>query len=123
VVTNDNSAIEGLSVKDKVLAVIFQWFKESGREDMERQALQDMVTEDILTLQTDLVMFIDRCLKPIKQGKRRTVHLEIAGEFGIVLKEVINNPEYKDYYHIKVISWPKSDFKIKYKIILRMEAK
>jgi hypothetical protein len=90
---------------------------------MERQALQDMVTEDILTLQTDLVIFIDRSLKPIKQGKRRTVLLEIAGEFGVVLKDVINNPEYKDYYNIQIINWPKSDFKIKYKIIIRMEAK
>jgi len=123
VVTNDNSSIENLSFKDKVLAVIFQWFKESGREDMERQALQDMVTEDILTLQTDLVIFIDRSLKPIKQGRRRIVLLEIASEFGVVLKDVINNPEYKNYYHIKILSWPKSDFKIKYKIIIRMEAK
>lgn len=90
---------------------------------MERQALRDMVTEDILTLRTDLVIFIDRSLKPIKQGKRRTVLLEIAGEFGVVLKDVINNPEYKDYYNIQIISWPKSDFKIKYKIIVRMEAK
>jgi len=123
VVTTDNSSIENLSVKDKVLAVIFQWFRESGREETERQVLQDMVTEDILTLQTDLVMFIDRCLKPIKQGKKRAVLLEIACEFAVVLKDVINNPDYKDYYHIKIISWPKSDFKIKYKIILRMEAK
>jgi len=90
---------------------------------MERQALQDMVTEDILTLQTDLVIFIDRSLKPIKQGRRRTVLLEIASEFGVVLKDVINNPDYKDYYNIKIISWPKSDFKIKFKIIIRMEAK
>ena len=90
---------------------------------MEQQALQDMVTEDILTLQTDLVIFIDRCLKPIKQGRRRTVLLEIASEFGVVLKDVINNPEYRDYYHIKIISWPRSDFRIKYKIILRMEAR
>ena len=122
-VTNDNSSIENLSIKDKVLAVIFQWFKESGREDTERQALQDMVTEDVLGLQTDLVIFLDRCLKPIKQGKRRVVLLEIASEFGIVLKDVINNPEYKNYYHIRIISWPQSDFKIKYKIILRMEAR
>ena len=120
---DDNTSLDGLSFFEKVLALIFQYFKTSGREQYNKDRLEGMVSEDLLVLQADLVSFMNKALEPIKQGRRKSVVIEIDSVFAPVLKNVLENSRYKDYYNIEIAKWPKVDYNIKYTIVVIMKAR
>jgi len=102
---------------------VFQYFKTSGKEQYNKDRLENIVSEDLLVLQADLVSFINKALEPIKQGRKRKVILEIDSVFAPVLKNVTKSRKYKDYYDIEILKWPKVDYNIKYTIVVAMKAR
>lgn len=120
---DNNTTLDGLSFVEKTVAMIFQWFKSSGREEMQKDRLEQIVSEDLLVLQADLITFINKSLKPIKQGRRKKVILEIDSIFASILKSVLNSSRYKDYYDIEIAKWPKVEYNIKYKIVVIFKAR
>ena len=120
---DDNTSLDGLSFSDKLLASLFQYFKTSGKEQYNKDRLENIVSEDLLVLQADLVSFINKALEPIKQGRKRKVILEIDSVFAPVLKNVTESSKYKDYYDIEILKWPKVDYNIKYTIVVAMKAR
>lgn len=119
--TTDDTSLDDVSFIEKTIAMIFQWFKESGRESAEKDKLENMVSEDLLTLQADLVQYIDKALIPIKQGKNRKVTLSIDSNFVPVLESTME--KYKNTFTVEYISWPKVDYKHNYQVIVSLEAK
>jgi len=120
--TDDNDNLD-VPFMDKIVAYIFQWFRESGREDIENDKLDDLVTTEMLTLQADLINFIDTALLPIKQGKHKQVILKIDSKFVPVLEYVISSPYYTDYYKVTPLKWEKMDYNIPYFVLIQLEAK
>jgi hypothetical protein len=119
--TTDDTSLEDVGFVQKAIAIIFQWFKESGRESAERDKLENIVSEDLLTLQADLIQYIDKALEPIKQGKKRKVTLSIDSNFVPVLESSME--KYKSTFNIDYVSWPKVDYKYNYQVIVSLEAK
>jgi hypothetical protein len=98
--TTDDTSLEDVGFVQKAIAIIFQWFKESGRESAERDKLENIVSEDLLTLQADLIQYIDKALEPIKQGKKRKVTLSIDSNFVPVLESSME--KYKSTFNISI---------------------
>lgn len=119
---DSNTNLEDVGFFDKVLATIFQWFKESGNEAAANEKLSSLVSEDLLTLQADLTDFFDKALEPIRQGKKRSVQLRIDSVFVSVLPALLDSDRYKNIYNITILSWPKIDYKRKFFIELAFSA-
>lgn len=122
-VIDDNTSLDSLNFIEKILAIIFQWFRESGREELQESKLANIITEDVLTLQADLISFINKCLFPLKQGNKKSVLIEIDSAFAPVLNNVLKSNYYKDCYFIEVLNWPHIDYNIKYSIIIKITAR
>lgn len=122
-VVNDNTEMDSLSFTDKILATVFQWFRDSGREELHHNLLSNIVMEDVLALQADLISFLNKALIPLRKGKKRKVIVEIDSIFVIILKETLKNKRYQDFYDIKILKWPKGDYNIKYTVTIEMSAR
>lgn len=121
--SDDNTSLDNLPFKDKILAILFQWFKTSGKEEIQNDRLKSILTNDQLILQADLISFIDKALIPIKQGKRKKVILEIDSIFKNVLKNVLDSKKYKDFYLVEILKTPKIEYNINFSIIVSMKAR
>ena len=111
------------NIIDQLISYIFQWYKDSGKEESDTLEFDKKLIEDKLTLKADLTSFLDRALLPIKQGKYAQVTLQIDSAFASILKDVLESTYYSNFYTYIIHKWPITDYDLHYVIVLTMYSK
>ena len=73
-------------------------------------------------MRANLLEFINKATKTIREGKHTSVTMKISNQFDPVLEEVLSSPNIVNYYNVTV-ERPKIDYDIVYFIKVRLEVK
>lgn len=85
-------------------------------------ATEDAVTHEYLVMRANLLDFIDRATKSIREGKHTSVTMSISNKFEPVLDEVLKSSKIANFYNVKV-SKPNIDYDILFYYKVRLEVK
>lgn len=115
---DDRTPIQKLSVWDQ-LRVLLRQITHSKKNEL---ATEDAVTHATLTLRANLLDFISKATRSIREGKHTSVTMKISNQFDPVLDEVLSSPSVKNYYNVTV-QRPDIDYDIVYFIVVTLEVK
>ena len=115
---DDRTPIQKLSLKDQLRVMLRQATK-SERNEL---ATEDAVTREYLIMRANLLDFINRSTKTIREGKHSSVTMSISNKFAPVLDEVLNSPSVTNFYTVEISS-PNVEYDILYFYKVRLEVK
>jgi len=120
---SENSDLSGLPLPERLRAMFNSWFAASGRAEARDMRNREELTRSELTLQSDLFLFLNKALQPIREGKAVAATLKIAKEFEPVLDAVLQSQTIEPYYTVSILHRPSPDFDVDYDIKIRLEAR
>ena len=120
---SENSDTSELSLPERLRAMFGSWFESTGRAEVRDMRNREELARSELTLQSDLFVFLDKALQPIRAGKAVAVTLKIAKEFEPVLDAVLRSQTIEPYYSVSILYRPSPDFVVDYDIKVRLEAR
>lgn len=120
---SENSDVSELPLPERIRSMFNSWFASSGRAEARDMKNREELVRSELTLQSDLFLFLNKALQPIREGKAIAVTLKIAKEFEPVLDSVLQSQTIDPYYIVSVLHRPTPDFDVDYDIKIRLEAK
>lgn len=115
---DDRTPIQKLSLSEQ-LRVMLRQLTHNEKNEL---ATEDAVTHERLVMRANLLDFISRATKPIREGKHSSVVISLSNQFDPVLEEVLNSPAVKNFYNV-TIERPNVDYDIVYFIKMRLEVK
>lgn len=115
---DDRTPIQKLTLGEQ-FRVLLRQFTKSDKNEL---ATEDSVTHAYLTMRANLLEFINKATKTIREGKHTSVTMKISNQFDPVLEEVLSSPNIVNYYNVTV-ERPKIDYDIVYFIKIRLEVK
>jgi hypothetical protein len=118
-----NSNLDNLNFFEKLRAMYQNWFVDTGRSEIQKAKNEEEVSEEMIKMQANLLDFIHKATEKIRTGDRFSVTMDIASEFDPVIDQVLTGSSLCRFYDIKVLSRPKPDIKIPYKIRIRLTAR
>lgn len=114
----DDTPVHKLGVLDQLRLLLRHISYDAASE----LGADDTATKEYLTLRANLLDLIDKSLRPIRVGKKRSVVIQVSSKFKPVLKEVLSSKNLTDFYTIKV-SYPKVDYDIALDVLVYLEVK
>lgn len=115
---DDRTPIQKLSLSEQ-LRVLLRQITHNEKNELETE---DAVTHEYLTMRANLLEFIYKATKSIREGKHTSVLLSVSNQFDPVLDEVLNSSQVKNFYNVTV-ERPDVDYDIVYFIHVRLEVK
>ena len=115
---SDEVPVQKLPLMDQI-RVLFRSLTYDPANDLKNE---DAVTHEYLSLKANLSDFLRKATEPIREGKSRTVYVQIASEFKTVLNEVLRSPEIANFYRVSMVK-PKIDYDIPFDIMLKLSVK
>ena len=120
---SENSDLSNLSLPERLRAMFSSWFESTGRAEARDMRNREEIARSELTLQSDLFLFLNKALQPIREGKAVAVNLKIAKQFEPVLDVVLQSQTIEPYYTVSILHRPSPDFDVDYDIKVRLEAR
>lgn len=115
---DDRTPIQKLSLGEQ-LRVLLRQLTHNEKNEL---ATEDAVTHEYLIMRANLLDFISKATKSIREGKHTSVLMRISNQFDPVLEEVLESPQVKNFYTVQV-DRPNVDYDIVYFISVRLEVK
>lgn len=115
---DDRTPIQKLSLGEQ-FRVLLRQLTHSTKNEL---ATEDAVTHEYLTMRANLLDFINKSTKLIREGKHTSVTMSISNQFKPVLDEVLNSPQVTNFYNVEVSS-PNVEYDILYFYKVRLEVK
>lgn len=115
---DDKTPVQKLSIADQIRVIL----KKITEDPANELKTEDAVTQEYLTLKSNLSEFIQRAVEPIKRGKHSTVVVRVSNAFDPVLEEVLNSKKITDYFTVE-IARPNIDYDIPFDILVRFTVK
>ena len=115
---DDRTPIQKLTLGEQV-RVLLRQLTHSKKNEL---ATEDAVTREYLVMRANLLDFISKATKSIREGKHKSVTMSVSNQFDPVLEEVLNSPQVQNFYTVKV-SRPNVEYDIVYFIKVRLEVK
>ena len=115
---DDRTPIQKLTFGEQ-LRVLLRRLTHSEKNEL---ATEDAVTREYLVMRANLLDFISKATKSVREGKHHSVTISGSNRFDPVLEEVLNSPQITNYYTVQV-SRPEVDYDIDYFIKIRLEVK
>lgn len=115
---DDNTPIQKLKITDQLRVLLKQLTTDPANE----LANEDYATQQILTLKADLSDFLYRATAPVRNGRNKKVTVAIDNKFKPVLYEVLNAPDIKNFYKVRIAE-PKIEYDIPYNIMVELTVK
>ena len=115
---DDRTPIQKLSLSEQFRVLL----RQITRNEKNELATEDAVTHERLVMRANLLDFISRATKPIREGKHRSVVVSLSNQFDPVLQEVLDSPQVKNFYNVTV-ERPDVDYDIVYYIKMRLEVR
>lgn len=115
---DDRTPIQKLKLSDQ-FRVLLRQITHNNKNDL---ATEDAVTREYLTMRANLLDFIQRATKSIREGKHTSVTMSISNRFEPVLDEVLNSTQITNFYEVQVYK-PSIDYDILFYYKVRLEVK
>lgn len=115
---DDRTPIQKLSLGEQ-LRVLLRQITHSEKNEL---ATEDAVTREYLVMRANLLDFISKATKSIREGKHTSVLMSISNQFDPVLEEVLGSPQVKNFYDVQV-ERPNVEYDVLYFIHVRLEVK
>ena len=115
---NDSTPIQKLSLKDQ-FRVILKKLTTTQEDELKNE---DTVEEYKMELYANLLDFLNKALKPVREGKRSSVKLQISNKFNPVIEDVLNQDAIKKYYNYNLVR-PNIQYDIHFFNTLYLEVK
>ena len=115
---DDKTPVQKLSIADQ-LRVILKKITEDPANELKTE---DAVTQEYLTLKSNLSEFIQKAVEPIKRGRHRSVVVRVSNAFDPVMKEVLSSRKITDYFTVEVAR-PDIEYDIPFDILVRFTVK
>ena len=115
---NDTTPIQKLTIADQ-LRILLRRFTYNKANDTKNE---ELVTQEYLTLRSNLSDFLRRATEPIREGKKSEVIVNVSSIFMPVYEDVIKSAEIANYYTVSEVR-PKLMYDIPYDIMLKLRVK
>lgn len=115
---NDSIPVQKLTIGDQ-LRVLLKKLTEDPANEL---AVEDAVTTEYMTLKANLLNFLREATKPIREGHKREVIVNISNKFSPVFDSVLNSQEIRGFYDVYIVK-PQIDYDIPYDIMVKLRVK
>lgn len=114
----DDTPVQKLSILEQFRLLI----RKASNADSEQLRADDATTKYQLTLQADLLEFLQKATNKLRQGEARKVTCQVSSKFLPVLDDVLASTPIAAYYTVKVEK-PDIEFDIDYFVKVTLEVK
>lgn len=115
---DENASLQKLTIMEQIRVLLKMLWKDDSAE----LAANDAVTEQRLQLKANLQGLVNLALKPIRDGRKKSVRMSISNRFDPVFNDVFNPDGILRYYEISVLR-PEIDYDIDYFIEVTLTLK
>lgn len=115
---DDKTPVQKLKLMDQLRLLLRKLTEDPANE----LKADDAVTAEYLKLKADCTDFLKKATKPLREGTRSVVYVQISNQFKPVLKAVLQSNDIRNYYDVRLAK-PKVDYDIPMEYLVEMRNK
>lgn len=115
----DDVPVQKLSIMEQIRLLMFRFLYDESKELQTETVLQHAR----LTLRSDCIKFLLKATEPIRQGRKKSVTINLSSKFDVVLNEALEHAKIAPYYKATILSRPQPEYDIPFEIIFKLEAR